>query len=85
MNVSDMKQTLEEMSFEELLQLIDLYRLRKLEAYIRSKYPLPVTRSLSQVILNIMNLVDELPDSDFDDINNELEKLITVDDLRVVK
>lgn len=85
MNVSDVKQALNELSFEELLQLIDLYRLRKLEAYIRSKHTLPVTRSLSEAVMNIMNLVDELPDSDFDDINCKLEELITVDDLRVVK
>lgn len=80
-SVAELKQKLDGMSFEELLQAIDIYRMQELEKYIRTFMDLPVNRSLRLKIVNIMKAVDEMTDDQFDSVNAKLEEMVTLQDL----
>lgn len=82
MKMSEMKKKLESYSFEELLNAIDIYRVRELSKYIREFYELPpMNRSLRIEVANILKAVDEMSDDLFDKVNEKLEELVTLDDL----
>lgn len=80
----EFKDKMASMSFEELLNAIDIYRVREVEKLIRTFMELPVNRSLRIEIKNIMEAVDKMSDEQFDLVNAKLEELVTIDDLKWV-
>lgn len=84
MNIKEFKDKMNSMSFEELLNAIDIYRVREVEAVIRTFMELPFNRSLRIEIKNIMEAVDKMTDEQFELVNSKLEELVTIEDLRWV-
>lgn len=83
MKMSEMKEWMESYSFEELLDAIDIYRVRELSEYIRTMVEMPpMNRSLRIEVVNILKAVDEMNDEQFEKVNAKLEELVTIDDLK---